>query len=375
MSLVALRNFTIKAENNLRLRKYVLAAQQQQELAGLRSWWHKLTLEMQKKYLGEHKRSKLKTTTRLPQQSTPDFDPIPPGQDPFAKQQNIAHNWLDHHLKQTLNKHGLGHRILKALKTALIGALLAISMLSNAYAQTPGTFDPNQTIQISEQYNATRIPFMDRELVLKHFAGSNKQYLEELHNLILRPHPKEEDILIEGEKEAIKMKEAGYYDKVLTEINEYVIFIAGAPKKTTAPIKANLLDAVKKIQMIKDVGLPNEGVFLAVGIHRHTGSVQTDVFIKPPQNTMETVGTWKILSEKEGVDTLFSNSNEGRENYDYVYLINGAGTYEVSPQVVSEYLFKPLQKILPTTKPIVQHQKKPMQDPNSFDYTRPIPQK
>ena len=137
MSLDALRNSTTKAENNSLLRQYVLAAQRQQELAGLRSWWHKLTLKMQKKYLGEHKRSKLNTTTQMPQPSTPDFDPIPPGQDPFAKQQDITHQFqLDHHIKQTLTKHGLGHKILEAPKTALIGALLATSMLSNAWART-----------------------------------------------------------------------------------------------------------------------------------------------------------------------------------------------------------------------------------------------
>jgi hypothetical protein len=164
MSRISARKFSLTdhtERRQARLHQHIVVAQRQQQLAGLRSWWHKLTLDMQKKYLGEHKRSQRKTTTRLPQPSTPEYDPIPPRADPFTKQQDIARKFsIDHHLKQTLTKHGLGHRLLKAflghrlfkaLKNALIGALLATSMLSNAYAQTPGTFDPNQPIHISEQ--------------------------------------------------------------------------------------------------------------------------------------------------------------------------------------------------------------------------------
>jgi hypothetical protein len=397
MSLVALRNFTTGDGSNSVLRQYVLAAQRQQELAGLRSWWHKLTLEMQKKYLGEHKRSKLKTTTRLPQPSTPDFDPIPPGQDPFAKQQDTTHQFqLDHHIKQTLTKHGLGHKILKALKTALIGALLATSMLSKAYAQTPGTLDPNQTIQITEQYIATRIPFMDRELVLKHFTGSNKQYLEELHKYILKPEIKNEEapVFIERHREWVK---AGGYDEVIASINDYVHFIV--PFSTKVSVKSDLFDAVKKIQLIKDVGLPNEGVFLAVGIHGHTNKVVTDVFMKTPD------GAWKILSSGEEITTLPPGATYEPDLYmgdvSYVYLTSAAGVYEVVPGIAdeSEKELKPLKKILPTTPPIkpmtrqdwekfgklisegikrdeaLKKTQPQMQDLNSFDYTRPIPQK
>jgi hypothetical protein len=112
------------------------------------SWWRKLTKEAQDLYLRLHKRSKLKPTPhkppRQPQSSTPEYDPTPPGQDPFQKQQDITHPWLEKHIKKTLSDHGITitQKLIKYLRKLFIGALLAMTSLSNAYAMQP-SFDPS----------------------------------------------------------------------------------------------------------------------------------------------------------------------------------------------------------------------------------------
>jgi hypothetical protein len=73
-----------------RLRRY-------SEQAATPEWWKKLTKKAQDLYRKLHPGTKLKPTFRMPQPSTPDYDPIPPGEDPFQKQQDTTHAWVDDH--------------------------------------------------------------------------------------------------------------------------------------------------------------------------------------------------------------------------------------------------------------------------------------
>lgn len=81
---------------------------------------------------------------RLPLPSTPEYDPVPPGEDLFQKQQDITHPWLDDHVKKVLSNNGLTitQKILRYFRKLLIGALLATTALSNAWAMQP-SFDPS----------------------------------------------------------------------------------------------------------------------------------------------------------------------------------------------------------------------------------------
>ena len=80
---------------------------------------------------------------RLPLPS-PGYDPVPPGEDLFHKQQDITHPWVDHHIKKVLSESGITitQKLVKYFKKLLIGALLATTALSNAYAMQP-SFDPS----------------------------------------------------------------------------------------------------------------------------------------------------------------------------------------------------------------------------------------
>jgi hypothetical protein len=69
----------------LRLRRY-------SKQAATPEWWKKLTKKAQDFYKKLHPGTKLKLTFRMPRPSTPEYDPIPPGEDPFQRQQDITHD-------------------------------------------------------------------------------------------------------------------------------------------------------------------------------------------------------------------------------------------------------------------------------------------
>jgi len=75
-----------------RLRRNVFQTElhrQDQTLADLRSWWHKLSLDFQKQYLKGTRKAPKKITPHQPYGPLilPGREPIPPDNDPFQRSQ------------------------------------------------------------------------------------------------------------------------------------------------------------------------------------------------------------------------------------------------------------------------------------------------